>query len=74
MSAYEQDYIYHPRWVQWVEEGKKEDPEDIANLIWGRDHPYTCLAGAENLVIEWVEEDAPFSIDCFDGWERLTWR
>ena len=74
LSAYEEDYMYHPRWVQWVEEGKKEDPESIAKLIWGKDHFYTCLDGAEQLQIQWIDEDTTFSITCYDGWERIVWR
>lgn len=73
-SKFEQDYLFHPRWVQWVEEGKKEDPEDVAREIWGQDHEYTCLAGAEQLRIEWLDEDASFVIKCRDGYESIRFR
>lgn len=71
-TPYEQDCLHHPRWVQWVEEGKKEDPEGIAREIWGENHAYTCLGGAKDLIIQWVDEDHDFKITCHDGWERLT--
>lgn len=71
--TFEQDYLYHPRWVRWVEDGKKEDPEDVAREIWGEDHPYTCLAGATNLIVEWVPEGADIAVRVHDGYETLRY-
>lgn len=64
--------VFHPRWVQWVEEGKKEDPEVIRDEVWGDSPFYFSYTGTMNLKIEWVPEGTLFTIDQYDGHESLN--
>lgn len=62
--------VFHPRWVQWVEEGKKEDPERIKALVWGVDK---FFVDTTNLTIEWVDEGTWFTIRQVDGHEFISY-
>lgn len=60
---------FHPKFVAWVEGGKKESIKEIAKQVFGEEH--FCILGADNLEIEWVPVGTRFRIDEYDGAESL---
>jgi hypothetical protein len=66
------ELVFHPRLVQWVEDGKKEDIKLLVKEIFGQD-TYICTTGAENLEIQWIPQGTIFEITVFDGYEEIRY-
>lgn len=62
--------LFHPAFVKWVEDGKKENIDDLAERIFGTAYFYT--GGANNLEIEWLPVGTQFVVDEYDGSESIT--
>lgn len=73
-EEYENIALFHPKIVQWIEGGKKEDIDEIMQGLIGRDESchnfYT--GGAKDLRIEWLPVGTPFSVTEYDGSESIT--
>lgn len=67
------EFLYHPRWVRWVEEGKQEDPEMVAREVWGENYPNISSESAKQLVIKWVPEGAEIEVKKANGSESLEY-
>lgn len=67
-GEYEEEILYSPEAVAWVEGGKEGDlvlPEHLSDVYMG---------GADQLEIKWLPEGTAFQIDEYDGWESLFMR
>lgn len=66
------ELVFHPRLVQWVEDGKKGKIEDIIKELFGED-TYVCCLGAGDLEIRWITQGTLFEITVFDGYEEIRY-
>lgn len=71
----EESMLFNPRLVQAVlDEAPLKELRRIAAEEYPSDHSkdlYICIAGAEDLVVEWLEPGTQFEIREYDGSERL---
>lgn len=65
-----QALLFHPAFVKWIEDNKKEPIEDVVNGVFG-DIKGLYLGGAENLQIKWMQEGTRFEIEDTDGAEQI---
>ena len=62
--------VFSPEIVIWVESGKPTDVRLKNEDRWEEEFGY--LGGIEDLEIEWLELGTRFTVDEYDGSERLT--
>lgn len=71
-DEHKQKAAFHPKFIDWVEGGKKGDIDEIVKEVFGDNHFYT--GGSDGLSIEWIPLGTQFKIDEYDGAESLETR
>lgn len=61
--------LFHPRLVDWVENGKQGDLDALVKELTGDEYVY--LGGSDQLAIEWLPEGTHFYIHEYDGSESV---
>lgn len=64
------EMVFHPRIVEWVENGKQGDIDDLIDDILGEDNDFYS-GGGHNLKIEWLYEGTNFIIQEYEGNEWI---
>jgi len=72
-SEYRETYLFHPKLVQMVEEGRKLEitPQWIEKETGIKPCPGAYTAGSDGLHIVWVPVGTKFVIHVYDGNETL---
>jgi hypothetical protein len=68
-ASLKQEALFNPIFVDWVENGKKEDVNEIVKSVFGDEYFYT--GGSDGLAIEWIPVGTGFRITEYDGSEQL---
>lgn len=68
-NEHQPELLFHPKLVQWVLDGKKDQVNAVLKEIGLPENIY--VGGAKDLKIKWLEEGTLFMIEENDGYESV---
>jgi hypothetical protein len=67
----EPELVFLPEVVEWVENGKMEDIDDVLRRVYPEPYDLPYSGGACELEVKWLPQGTPFCISECDGSESL---